>query len=130
MRAADASRGFVVCFLLNMLFNLHWGLLALVFYLLHLWLGIPLWIALALLGAWIAFCLILAILVTVDAIRPSKPRPKMDEKYTAPVKAKESSLSFGPETNNFLNQQSNPVASQETPHKAGVEEAPKVEDVS
>ena len=114
MKIADASKGFVTCFLLNMLFNFEWGLFALILYLLHLWLNIPLWIALALLGVWLAISLTLAILVTVAAIRPSKPRPKIAEKYTAPVKARVTTYSFGPTTAAFIRQQNVAAAPQET----------------
>ncbi|MDR2721250.1 MAG: hypothetical protein LBB35_00050 [Coriobacteriaceae bacterium] len=106
MKIADASKGFVSCFLLNMLFNFEWGLLALVFYLLHLWFRIPLWIALAFLGVWVALPLTIAILVVVNAIRPSKQKPKMDERHTAPIKAQAKPHSFGSATTAFLNQQS------------------------
>jgi len=105
MRVADASKGFFLCFLLNMFFNFEWGLFALILFLLHLWLNVPLWIALVLLGVWIAISLILALLVTVHAIRPSKPKPEMDEKYTAPVKANPPAYTFGPATTAFINQQ-------------------------
>ena len=104
MRVADASKGFFLCFLLNMFFNFEWGLFALILFLLHLWLNVPLWIALVLLGVWIAISLTLALLVTVHAIRPSKPKPEMDEKYTAPVTANPPVYSFGPETTAFIQQ--------------------------
>lgn len=105
MKVADASKGFFFCFLLNMLFNFEWGLFALILYLLHLWLNVPLWISLVLLGIWIAIAFILALLVTVNAIRPSKPKPQMDEKYTAPVQANPPAHTFGPATTDFLKQQ-------------------------
>jgi len=114
MKVADASKGFITCFLLNMLFNFEWGLFALILYLLHLWLRVPLWIALALLGVWLAISLTLAILVTVDAIRPRKPGPRIAEKYTAPVKARVTQHSFGPVTAAFLRQQNGVSPPQET----------------
>ena len=90
-----------------MLFNFEWGLFALILFLLHLWLNVPLWIALVLLGIWIAISLTLALLVTVHAIRPSKPRPGIDEQYTAPVKANQTIHTFGPTTTAFIEQQDN-----------------------
>jgi len=120
MRIADVSKGFFFCFLLNMLFNFEWGLLGLILYLLHLWLHIPLWIALALLGLWVGGSLLLAILVAVDAIRPTRPMPKMDEKHTAPVKAKTTTYTFGSATTNFLKQQDAATASQMTIERAEV----------
>jgi len=102
MRIADASKGFIICFLLNLLFNFEWGVFALILYLLHLWLKIPLLIALIFLGIWVGIAFILALLVSVHAILPSKPMPKMEKKYTAPVQANVSSHSFGSATAAFL----------------------------
>jgi len=112
MFVADASKGFVRCFLLNLLFGFMWVVTALAVFLLRailsIWLIIPLWtlwIGFALLGAWIIISLIVAILVTVDAKRPSKPKPKIDEKRLAFMKEEVSSKMFGPVTTAFLKQQ-------------------------
>jgi len=112
MFVADASKGFIYCFLLNLLFGFMWVVTALVVFLLRfilsIWLNVPLWtmwIGFALLGIWIVISLIVAILVTVGANRPSKPRSKLDENRVASMKEQVSSKRFGPVTTAFLKQQ-------------------------
>ena len=62
MRKLSASGGFFICYIFNLFRHSGWGALALILWLLRLWLGvIPLFIPLALLGVW----LLAALLVTL-----------------------------------------------------------------
>ena len=53
MRRASPSNGFFLALLLNLLFNYPLGVLTLILWILHLWLGIPGFIPLIGLGVWV-----------------------------------------------------------------------------
>jgi len=61
-RRANSADGFLLCFLFNLLFNYWWGIIALILWILHLWLRIPfywpiigyvIWFGVALFSTWL-----------------------------------------------------------------------------
>jgi ABC-type protease/lipase transport system fused ATPase/permease subunit len=80
MRKAKASKGYFLCFIWNLIFNLEWVLVALILYLLHFWTGIPAWISLIGLGIWLLVALFLTALVAWGAACSNEPTPVQENK--------------------------------------------------
>lgn len=53
MKHASMDHGFIMCWLLNMLFHLEWGLVALIMWALHCWFDISWYPAAAVLVCWV-----------------------------------------------------------------------------
>jgi len=52
MRRSFRERGFLLCFCVSLLWHSGWAVAALALWLLHLWLRIPLFLSLIVLGVW------------------------------------------------------------------------------
>jgi len=63
-RRASRSHGFISALLINMLFRLEWLIAAVIAYLLHRWLSIPIWIFWSIIGLWVVWSAIVTLFVT------------------------------------------------------------------
>ena len=88
MRKAKYSDGFLLSFFLNLLLNYWLGLIALTLWVLHLWLGIPLFISLIALGAWVVTALFATIILSFAA--NSAPPAYNEQRNANPYSAKTS----------------------------------------
>ena len=88
MRKAKYSDGFLLSFFLNLLLNYWLGLVALALWALHLWLGIPLFISLIALGAWVVTALLATIILSFAA--NSAPPAYNEQRNVNPYSAKTS----------------------------------------
>ena len=105
MRRASASKGYFLCFLLNLCFNLEWVLVALILYLLHFWTGIPAWLSLLGLGVWLLVALLLTCLVAWGASCSDEPAPVQENKN--PYSAKTADFLNPPNTSDTVRHRSN-----------------------
>ncbi len=88
MRKVKYSDGFLLSFFLNLLLNYWLGLVALALWVLHLWPGIPLFISLIALGAWVVTALITTVILSFAA---NSAPPEIGEQRNAnPYSAKTS----------------------------------------
>ena len=63
-RRASSDTGFIKAFLINLLFQFEWMLLALILFALHQWIGLPIWLFWAALGFWILLAFVLTWFMT------------------------------------------------------------------
>lgn len=72
--------GFFLTLLLNMALRFEWGLAALGFYVLHLTLGLPLFLVPLLLAVWVVHSLVITLLVSWGGKCAAVPTPKRENK--------------------------------------------------
>ena len=87
MRRAKKTDGFLLSFFLNLFLNYWLGLVALALWVLHLWLGIPLFISLIALGAWVVTALLATIILSIAA---NSAPPGGEQRNVNPYSAKTS----------------------------------------
>lgn len=80
MKQADLSRGFLMCFLTNLVLHFWWGLAALVLLILHFWLDVSPVFSWVLSVIWGLHALILTLLVSWGNRSSSIPTPKKENK--------------------------------------------------
>ena len=80
MRNNSESNGYLLCFILNLIFKFRWALAALALYVLHLWLGIPAWFSLICLGLWVLSALFYTFILSWAAESSSIPTPEQENK--------------------------------------------------
>ena len=80
MRRPSASDGLLLAFLLNLLLHYPWGLLALLLWILHLWLGIPWFLPLIALGVWVFIALFITVFFNLFAWIGESARTKKSKR--------------------------------------------------
>jgi len=70
------KRGLLLSFCINMLWFSEWGVAALILWLLHLWLKVPLFISLILLALWPISALFTTLVLSLLTSRGSVPSPR------------------------------------------------------
>jgi len=86
----NTSDGYLLCFLINLVFNFWWGLLALALWVLHMWLKIPLIWSLVGLFVWLVIAFVGTLLVMVIWAAGSSADPAPPRKNLNPYSAKNS----------------------------------------
>ena len=86
MRRASASKGYILCFVFNLLLRLEWVAFALVLYLLHYWAGISAWFCFAALAIWVLSALLLTALTAWGSASSNEPAPRQENKNPYSVK--------------------------------------------
>ena len=74
------NRGLLLSFCINMLWFSEWGVAALILWLLHLWLGVPLFISLILLGLWPLSALVTTLVLSWLTSHGSIPAPRQQNR--------------------------------------------------
>ena len=90
MQKAPASNGYFMCFMLNLFLNFRWGALALGLMILHLWIGIPLYVPLAGFCIWI-FVALFATWLVAFGLKSSEGKMLL-RKNKNPYSAKEADV--------------------------------------
>jgi ABC-type protease/lipase transport system fused ATPase/permease subunit len=80
MRKASGSKGYFLCYICNLFLNFEWAVFALILFILHFWLGIPVWLSLIGLGVWLLVALVLTSLVAWGAKSANEPTPERENK--------------------------------------------------
>ena len=86
MRKKPFSYDYILCYTVNLGLNFEWGILSLILWLLHLWLGIPEILYQIGIGIWMAISLFTAVLMSLGAKSDSEPR--VNRKNLNPYSAK------------------------------------------
>jgi|GEM_PF-6591359 len=74
------NRGLLLSFCINMLWFSEWGVAALILWLLHLWLKVPLFISLILLGLWPLSALITTLILSKLTRYGGMPAPRQQNR--------------------------------------------------
>ena len=74
------NRGFWLSFCINMLWFSEWGIAALILWLLHLWLNVPLFISLILLACWPISALLTTLVLSKLTSYGSIPSPRQQNR--------------------------------------------------
>ena len=90
MRRRSSPGGFILCFIVNLLWRSWWAALALVLLAAHLWLGIPAYVSLIALGVWVLSALAVTLLISWGAGSSATPAQPQENKN--PYSAKNSDL--------------------------------------
>jgi len=85
-RDEAAGKGFLFCFLLNLIIGYWWGILALILFLIYLWFDIPYYVPLIGIGVWIGSALISTMFVSWVVRSSNEPPPQ--QKNMNPYSAK------------------------------------------
>jgi len=80
MRRTTASKGIVMCCILNLFLNFEWAALAVLLFALHLWLGIPMFLSLIGLAVWLFTALFATFLVSWGANSSGTPTPRRENR--------------------------------------------------
>ena len=75
MRRTNANKGFLLCCILNLFLNFEWAALAVLLFILHLWLGVPVILSLVGLGIWLLVALLATLLISWGVRSSNTPTP-------------------------------------------------------
>ncbi len=114
MRRATSSDGFLIGYIISVMWNIGWGLLALILWALHYLLGLPLFFTFIALAVWLLKALVATSLVYWAASSAADPTPKRENRN--PYSAKDGDL-FGARKNPDTGGASAPAGhKEEEPH--------------
>jgi len=89
-RRGRPDDGFLICFLFNLFYNYWWGAIALILWVLFIWLRIPIYWPIIGLAIWYGVALISTLLVTWAVKSSNEPTP--ERKNLNPYSAKNSDI--------------------------------------
>ena len=79
-RKGRVDDGFMLCFVLNLLFNYWWGAIALILFGLYLWLKVPLYLSLIALLIWYGVAFVSTWLVVLAAGSPARSATQLENR--------------------------------------------------
>ena len=86
MNKKPFSYAYFLCYIVNLGLNFEWGIVALILWLLHIWLGIPEILYQIVIGIWMSISLFTAVLMSLAAKSDDEKEP--DKKNLNPYSAK------------------------------------------
>ncbi len=86
MRKTKCTGGFILCLLINLLFNLEWAIPGIVLLGLHFWLGISVWFSIIAFGFWIVVMIVWMLIMGLTSKCGNTPDPPKENKNPYSVK--------------------------------------------